>query len=308
MSRKEAVNKLQMLVYELDVVSAMTKEVVTVGPDLSMENLREVFRKNRISGVPVTEGRKLVGIVSQGDYIKWLADDGSSRKIGDLMTRTVQTAYSDEPLVRVVSKLEGHGHGRLPVLDPKTDDLVGVVTKGDVIESLLVNLEIDYQEEEIRNYRTSRFFQDIIADTTQLNFVYEIKGKNIADGGEVASSLKKTLTRLGVHPSVVRRAAIAMYEAEMNVIIYARGGKAQVSVDPHSIYLTVENSGPGIPDVERAMAPGFSTASEWVRELGFGAGMGLLNIKNSAERLEIESTIGEGTILKASFDMERECA
>jgi CBS domain-containing protein/anti-sigma regulatory factor (Ser/Thr protein kinase) len=308
MSRKEDVNKLQLLVYELDVESAMTKKVVSVSPELSMDKLREVFRANRISGVPVTKSGRLVGIVSLEDYIKWLADDGSPRKIGDVMTKKVETVYSDEPLVHVVGRLEGHGYGRLPVLNRKTGELSGIVTKGDVIESLLMNLEIDYQEEEIRNYRTSRFFEEIIADTTQLNFVYEIKGRSIAEGGEVASSLKKTLKHLGIHPTVVRRAAIAMYEAEMNVIIYARKGKVQVSIDPTHIYLTVEDEGPGIPDVQAAMTPGFSTASEQVRELGFGAGMGLPNIKNNAETLKVSSVVGEGTKIEASFDMERECA
>lgn len=308
MSRKEAVNKLQLLVYELDVASAMTKEVVTVAPELSMENLREVFRSNRISGAPVTEGDRLVGIVSLEDYIKWLADDSTPRGIAEVMTREVETVFSDEPLVHVVSRLEGRGYGRLPVIDRTTGGLVGVVTKGDVIESLLVNLEIDYQEEEIRNHRTSRFFEEIIADTSKFTFVYEIRGKSIADGGEVASSLKKTLKRLGIHPTVARRAAIAMYEAEMNVIIYAQAGSVQVTIDAEHIDLTVEDEGPGIPDVEKAMAPGYSTASEWVRELGFGAGMGLPNIRNNAESLEIESTVGKGTRLKVSFDMEAACA
>ncbi|TFH05115.1 MAG: CBS domain-containing protein [Spirochaetales bacterium] len=160
---KDSVDKLQMLVYELDVESAMTKDVVSVGPDLPVESLREVLRSKRISGVPVTDGDRLLGIVSVEDYIKWLADDGRPRRIADIMTRKVQTVYSDEPLVHVVSRLEGHGYGRLPVLDRKSGGLVGLITKGDVIQSLLVNLKIDFQEEEIRNYRTTRFFEEIIA-------------------------------------------------------------------------------------------------------------------------------------------------
>ena len=308
MSTKDSADKLQLLVYELDVASAMSKDVISVGPELPVADLREVLRSNRISGVPVVSEKKLIGIISIEDYIKWLADDGRSVTIGELMTEDVETVYSDEPLVRVVSRLEGHGYGRLPVLDRKSNELIGVVTKGDVIESLLENLKIDYQEEEIRNYRTSQFFEQIIADTTQLNFRYEIKGRTIADGGEVASALKKTLKHLGVHPAVVRRTAIAMYEAEMNVIIYAQSGRVEVSIDPCRIHLTVEDAGPGIPDVEKALVPGFSTATERVRELGFGAGMGLPNIKNSAEALEIESVIGQGTKLMVTFDLERECA
>jgi len=303
-----SVDKLQLLVYELDVESAMTREVVTVDPESSVESLREVLRKNRISGVPVTDSTGLIGIVSIEDYIKWLADDGEPRKIREVMSRDIQTAFSDEPLVHVVTRLDSLGYGRLPVVDRNTGALKGIVTKGDVIESLLHNLKIDFQDEEIRNYRTSRLFEDLISDTDRITFEYEIAGRTIADGGAVASSLKKTLRRIGIHPTVVRRTAIAMYEAEMNVIIYAERATVRVTVDACNIQLVIEDKGPGIANVEQALKPGFSTASEWVRELGFGAGMGLPNIQNSSESLEIESVPGQGTVLKASFAMERECA
>ena len=94
----------------------------------------------------------------------------------------------------------------------------------------------------------------------------------------------------------------------MNVIIYAASGKVTVTVDPSSILLEVSDSGPGIPDVEEARKPGFSTAPEWVRALGFGAGMGLANIESCAERFEITSTVGRGTNLTATFSMEERCA
>lgn len=301
-------DKLQMLVYELDVESAMTKDIVTVDPESSVESLREVLRSNRISGVPVTEAGRLIGIVSIEDYIKWLADDNQPRTIRDVMSSQIESVYCDEPLVHVVTRLDSLGYGRLPVIDRSTGDLRGIVTKGDVIESLLHNLKIDFHDEEIRNYRTGRLFEDIMADTHRITFEYDIVGASVADGGAVASSLKKTLKRLGIHPSVVRRAAIAMYEAEMNVIIYANGGSVRVAVDAEHIQLVIEDHGPGIEDVERALSPGYSTAAEWVRELGFGAGMGLPNIKNSSESLEIDSVVGHGTTLKALFHMERECA
>jgi len=308
MNRKETVNELQLLVYELDVESAMTKEVVTVSPDLTMDKLTKILKSNRITGVPVIDDGRLVGIISLEDYVRWIADDGQQSHVRDVMSRNVQTIYSDEPLVSAVSRLERFGYGRLPVLDRSTDALAGIVTKGDVIESMLGNLEIDYREEGLLTHRTSRFFEDIMSDSTQLSFAYEIRGNSIAEGGEVASTLKKTLRRLGVHPDVVRRAAITVYEAEMNVIIYAKAGRVRVTVDQRHISMVVEDEGPGIPDVEQAMAPGYSTAPESVRELGFGAGMGLPNIKQCAESFEIESIVGEGTRLKVSFHMERVCA
>jgi anti-sigma regulatory factor (Ser/Thr protein kinase) len=150
----------------------------------------------------------------------------------------------------------------------------------------------------------------MIADRLTVNFQYKVRGKTVEQGGEVASDLKRSLKRLGLRPEIVRRAAIATYEAEMNVIIYAREGTVTVAVDPETIHIVVRDQGQGIPDIEQAMQPGFSTAPEWVRELGFGAGMGLPNIKNCAGSLEITSKVGEGTTLRIHIPMEleRKCA
>jgi anti-sigma regulatory factor (Ser/Thr protein kinase) len=100
-----------------------------------------------------------------------------------------------------------------------------------------------------------------------------------------------------LHPEVVRRVAIATYEAEMNLVIYAGGGRIRVRIGPQEIFVRVADSGPGIEDVDKAMQPGFSTAPEWVRELGFGAGMGLCNIRRCATRMDLKSTVGVGTQL-----------
>ncbi|MBT3274937.1 MAG: CBS domain-containing protein [Spirochaetales bacterium] len=306
MKKETPVNKIQELVYELNAGSVMTTDVTTVAPELPMSEVREVLRVKKISGMPVVANGKVVGVISIEDFIKWLADNSEECQVKDKMSKNIVSVYSDEPLVHVVNKLEVKGYGRLPVIDRKTGKLAGIITKGDIIEKLLHKIEVDYQEEEIRHYRASHFFEDIIADSTKLNFLYEIQGKSIGEGGVVASSLKKTLKRLGIHPELVRRTTIALYEAEMNVIIYAKEGRVAVAIDPDMINVEIEDSGQGIPDVEQALQAGYSTAPEWVRELGFGAGMGLQNIKKNAGEMAISSVVGEGTLLKLSFAMERE--
>jgi anti-sigma regulatory factor (Ser/Thr protein kinase) len=100
-----------------------------------------------------------------------------------------------------------------------------------------------------------------------------------------------------VNPDVCRRAAIAAYEAEMNVIFYTDGGSMEVNIKPNVLHIIVVDRGPGIPDIEKALEPGFSTASDWIRELGFGAGMGLNNIQNCADNMTINSVVDEGTKL-----------
>jgi anti-sigma regulatory factor (Ser/Thr protein kinase)/predicted transcriptional regulator len=282
----------------------MKKDVFTVSPQTHMSVLRVILQDKRISGTPVIDKGKLVGIISVEDFIKWLADREQDCPIGEKMTRNVQTLYTDEPLIHIVNKFERHGFGRFAVIDRESRQLRGIITKGDIVEGLLKKLEIDYDEEETRQQRMRRFFEDILADKIALFFQYDVAGHDFKQAGESASRLKRTLKRLGVAPQIVRRVAIATYEAEMNLIIYADGGKIRVRVEPHEILVRVEDSGPGIPDVEKALQPGYSTAPEWVREMGFGAGMGLDNIRKCATRMGLTSTVGKGTHLRIYIGIE----
>ena len=304
MNQEEMFTKIQELIYELKIRDVMTQNAITVKPETLMSELRDVLRDNRISGTPVMNGDKLVGLISIEDFIKWLADGGKDCPIEEKMTSDVKTLYSDEPLVHAVSKLDQYGFGRFPVVDREDGRLVGIIAKGDIMEGLIRELEVDYREEEIHRYRASHIFEDIIADKTTLLFQYHVKGRDFNRAGEVSSGLKKSLARLGIHPHIVRRAAIASYEAEMNLVIYTDGGEISTKVEPEQIQITVEDSGPGIPDVKKALEPGYSTAQNWVRELGFGAGMGLSNIQKCADRMDLTSTVGKGTHLRISIDMK----
>lgn len=116
--------------------------------------------------------------------------------------------------------------------------------------------------------------------------------------GKASSSIKKTLKQLGVDAAVIRRVVVAVYEAEVNIVAHAYSGKITADIDSDGIRVVLSDSGPGIPDVEKAMQKGFSTASPKVREMGFGAGMGLPNIKDNADELEIDTRVGEGTTLR----------
>jgi CBS domain-containing protein/anti-sigma regulatory factor (Ser/Thr protein kinase) len=299
MALNNRISKIQELIYEISVGEVMRTNLVTVTPQTPMSRLREILREKRISGAPVVEGEKLVGIISIEDFIKWLADREPDCPIGEKMSKDVQTLYAEEPLTQAVNKFEQFGFGRFPVLDNESKRLVGMITKGTIVEGLLHKLQIDHiEEEEVYRYRIKHFFEDILADKVSLFFQYDVAGQDFKRAGEGASRLKSSLRRLGLDPQVVRRVAIATYEAEMNLIIYTEGGKIRVRVEPHEIFVRVEDSGPGIPDVEKAMQPGYSTAPEWVRELGFGAGMGLNNIQRCASKMGLYSAPGKGTTLK----------
>ena len=126
---------------------------------------------------------------------------------------------------------------------------------------------------------------------------FPVKGGDFAKAGAVACEIKELLKDLGIATAAVRRAAIVAYEAEMNVIMYAREARVDLSVSPKEVRLTVDDRGPGIPDIELALTEGYSTATAEMRELGFGAGMGLPNIKRNADVFAIDSEVGRGTRL-----------
>jgi serine/threonine-protein kinase RsbT len=130
---------------------------------------------------------------------------------------------------------------------------------------------------------------------------FPVKGGDFAKAGSVACQIKDLLKELGIDPQIVRRAAIASYEAEMNVIMYAWEGRMKLAVKPGEVRITVDDKGPGIQDVDLAMTEGYSTATPEMRELGFGAGMGLPNIKKNADRFRIDSRVGRGTRLEITI-------
>jgi len=127
---------------------------------------------------------------------------------------------------------------------------------------------------------------------------YPVKGMDFLAAGEASSNIKHTLQLIGFSPEIIRRAAIAAYEAEMNIVIHANEGVLRTVIKPDKIELVAEDTGPGIPDIDLAMKEGYSTAPDHIREMGFGAGMGLPNIKNCADEFIIDSTPGKGTKLR----------
>ncbi|MDD5474981.1 MAG: ATP-binding protein [Syntrophales bacterium] len=125
-----------------------------------------------------------------------------------------------------------------------------------------------------------------------------VEGGNFDNAGMASIEIKKILKDLNIHDDILRKTAIAVYESELNIISYARNGRINLIVDDNEISIDVQDEGPGIEDIELAMQPGYSTATEHIRQMGFGAGMGLYNIKSCSDRFEISSTVNVGTHLK----------
>jgi serine/threonine-protein kinase RsbT len=131
-----------------------------------------------------------------------------------------------------------------------------------------------------------------------MRFEYTIEAGNFAKAGDASSNFKKILKQLNVDPQIIKRIVVSLYEGEVNIVAHANGGKVICEIDTRRVRIQLMDEGPGIPDIEKAMQAGFSTASAKVREMGFGAGMGLQNIKNNADLLNIQSEVGVGTTLE----------
>lgn len=136
-----------------------------------------------------------------------------------------------------------------------------------------------------------------------LVFHFNVDGEDFTSAGQASVQIKKNLRQLGIPPEIIRRVSIAMYEGEINMVIHAGGGVADVSVDEDRVEIVLEDHGPGIKNIEQAMQEGFSTAPDAIRSLGFGAGMGLPNMKRYTDYMNIESTVGEGTTITMRVDL-----
>ena len=132
---------------------------------------------------------------------------------------------------------------------------------------------------------------------------YDVPGDDFTRAGEASSSIKKALKQVGLAPDIIRNVAIAMYEGEINMVIHANGGEIDAEIDDHGITIVLRDQGPGIPDVEKAMQEGWSTASDEIRAQGFGAGMGLPNMKKYTDNMQIDTVLGVGTTISLRVDL-----
>lgn len=291
------ITRVEELAYELVIDQVMTKNLITLNPEESMLSALDKFRVNRISGAPVVKENQLVGILSTEDMICSLRDGRVDRKVEEYMTSDVITVRDTDPVVEALKTFQRLHVGRLPAVNLQ-GKLTGMITKGDITDGLLSALQKDYENEEVIRYRASHLFEDINSDRTSLILRYNVKKDDFLHGGAASNHIKKALLRLGATPQIARKCGIAVYEAEMNLIIHTlHGGVLRVEIEPDKITMEAYDDGPGIPDINQAMEPGYSTASEEVRSKGFGAGMGLMNIRSCVNEMSLISSKERGTNL-----------
>jgi CBS domain-containing protein len=283
------------LIYRLKVRDAMSSPVITATTGDSMREVQYRMRDNGITGVPIVDGDRLVGLVSMGLVIEALDSGRIGQLAGELMTRTVISLEDDMPLAFATTYFNRYKYGRFPVLD-RDGRLVGIVSASDIIRALLVamNKEVERLEEKL----SAAAPRERVGDGL-VRLSFQVTRFDFENAGRASAEIKKALKGLGIEAETVRRAAVASYELELNQVIHSEGGSISCVAGAGRIELRADDRGPGIGDVSAAMTEGFSTANEWIRSLGFGAGMGLPNAKRVADEFEIDSGAGRGTSVRA---------
>ena len=288
------------LIYRLKVKDVMTKNVISVPLGTTMRSVQYLMREKSITGVPVVSNKRLLGIVSMDDIIQALDFGHIEEKVEDHMAKKLIVLEDDMPISFAISYFDRYRYHRFPVLN-KDKELIGIVTTRDISSRLL--LEINREVENLERMNLSTTVTNGLSRQVQSFSILKLDFEN---AGFASTEIKKRLKQNNVPPRIIRRAAIASYELEMNIVVHSEGGKIIAEYGPDEVIIIGRDIGPGIKDVDKALVEGYSTAIDWIRSLGFGAGMGLPNVKAVSDDFKIKSSSKGTTVTSVIKFKEKE--
>lgn len=286
------------------VRDVMKRQVISIPRQATMREAQKILRENRISGLPVSENGRLYGIISVNDIINGLDNGWMDEPCEKHMAKNLVVLEAGMPLAFALRYFNNYTYGRFPVLDSERK-LVGIVSQRDVMRALLYELSVEIRKLELRS--SPQAAQNALNEAKENFFRKEwaVVHNDLSRAGHAANAIKGILRERKVDRTIVRRVAVAAYELEINICIHSHGGVLVMMITDTSISITAKDRGPGIADIEWACRDGTSTANDWIRSMGFGAGMGLSNSKRVADRFEIESEVGKFTIVQCIFDLPK---
>jgi len=281
------------LIHQLKIKDVMTSALLIGEKTQTMRHIQALMRENKVAGIPIVEGNQLIGLVSTEDIINALDKGYIDALVEDRMTKDVIHLQDDMPLSFAISYLNKYRYGRFPVLN-KDNELVGILTSTDVIRNLLIEMN----REVMRLEKLQKGTEDA-APSTYSEMEFTTAHYNFEKAGRASTEIKKALKQRNFDSKLIRRVAIACYELEINQVVHSNGGVMRCSILPDKVIITAADTGPGIEDVNQALREGYSTANEYIRSLGFGAGMGLANTKRVSDDFTINSALGKGTTVRS---------
>lgn len=279
-------------------------DIISVVRTDSMRFAQNLMKRNKISGVPVLEDKRLFGIVSVNDIIKALEGEWIHDPVQKHMATNLVVLEADMPLSFAVKYFQNYSFGRFPVLD-KNRDFVGILSQRDLTRVLMNELTKELVRLEAgaaQDNASQRPADGTLPFYSMRQFV--IVRNDLQNAGKAANEIKRMMKDAGIDNKVVRRVAVAAYELEINVCIHSIGGSLTFILDTDSATIIAKDRGPGIEDVEWACRDGTSTANDWIRSMGFGAGMGLSNSKRVSDVFDIQSKVPSGTTVMCQFNLK----
>lgn len=310
MTNKISLEKYKDIFQDLNVSDIMTTNVVTLLPDRKVARAKEIMKIQQISGIPIVDkNKKMLGIITVQDIVNALEYDKIEEPLSSMMSSPVISVTPEELVSEVVEKFNTFKLHRFPVVDKK-NKLVGIVTREDILHGIIEKFSLIYVHDKKRSSMLNSQFSPITGDqltADRAEFHYRIDNADISSAGSGAALLQQFLKKQEVDSEVTRKVGIVAYEAETNVVIHSKGkGDIYCFIKDDRIIVRVIDTGIGIEDLDKAMTEGFTTADEIVRGHGFGAGMGIPNMKRFSDKLVILSEKKVGTQVEVVFFLKNQ--
>lgn len=278
------------MVYKMKIKDIMTTPPIVVARKHTILAAKNIMKKNKITGMPVAEKNRLFGVISMDNIIQAMEQNKLDDTVDNHMVTNVVVLEQDMPVSMGISYFGKYNFRRFPVLD-QNNKLVGIITSRDINTSLLQELL-----NEINNLEQNTYHEP---DDMSLIKTYKTNKYDFEHAGRAANNIKKFMKSKHRNPKNIRRVAVAAYELEMNQVVHSDGGTIKFMLTSNKVDIIASDIGPGIDNLEQALTEGFSTANEWIRSLGFGAGMGLVNVQRVCDEFDIKSSKEEGTTVHA---------
>jgi CBS domain-containing protein/anti-sigma regulatory factor (Ser/Thr protein kinase) len=288
------------MIHRLKVRDVMCRDLLTLARSDSLKRAQELMRANNISGIPIHEAGRLYGLVSIDDIIRALEGGYILESCGRHMTTHLIVLEDDMPVSFALRYFGRYKYGRFPVLN-RGRNLVGIVSQRDINRVLLRELTREVERLESAHKGVSVGTDE--GDRLYMLCEYPVMKLDFENAGKAANEIKLLLRDRQVDRRIARRIAVAAYELELNICVHSEGGTLTFVVANGRAEITARDTGPGMADVEWACRDGTSTANDWIRSLGFGAGMGLPNTKRVSDTFEIRSQPGKGTTVRVGVDL-----
>ncbi|MDR0304753.1 MAG: CBS domain-containing protein [Chitinispirillales bacterium] len=291
---------IKEMITRIRVRDAMNSLVLTGKVTATMREIQNIMRESKISGVPICDDNGiLTGMITVDDIIKALDGNYINDCVEKHMSKDIITLDADLPLSVAFSYFGKYQFRRFPIVD-SNKKLTGIISGRDILSKMLelFNQEVGKLEEMIPEEKmiSQEFYYK----------KYSVAAKDMTHAGNASGEIKNYCGKCGMSRNLCRRIGVAAFELEINIAVHSYGGTLSLSHKGNELQIISQDIGPGIEDIELAMQEGYSSANDWVRSYGFGAGMGLPNIKRVSDVFDIKSSKEKGTVVTATFFIDGE--